>query len=325
MNRRHALALLAASPLARPWAARAQATEVNFLLPSIRFLTAFAPHNLAEARGYYAANGVKPNFITLRGGAAVATQVGAGNAPMGGGIGDTPIIVRPNGVPVRAVMALGGGALVTVVARKDRGINSLRDLAGKKISVQSVQDTTYYSLIGAMGSVGLTPRSAEIQSLGPAGVWQAFVAGTVDAMAAVPDWIVDAEAEGVPVTRLSNRGNTPSMAQVVIASDNAIRTQKEPIAATCRALLRALADLQADPEAASADLVAFLGRNGAPVQAPRVLATLKLYNEGVYTDMAVPGRVDEARMDLVQRFYVDAGIIPRASPLADLYTHDLFG
>lgn len=321
MNRRAILAL----PLAAPWAAKAQATEINFLLPSVRFLTAFAPHNLAEARGYYAANGVKPNFLTAQGGTAVAVQIGAGNAPMGGGIGDTPIIVRSNGVPVRAVMALGGGALVTVVARRDRGITGLRELAGKKISVQSVQDTTYYSLLGAMGSVGLNARSADIQPHGPAGVWQQFVAGTVDAMAAVPDWIVDAEAEGVPLVRLSNRANTPSMAQVVLASDTSLRTHREPIQAVCRALLRALEDIKRDPDSAAADLMAFLARGNAPLQAPRVLATLKLYNELVYGDMPVPGRVDEQRVELVQRFYVDAGIIRRATPLADLYTHELFG
>jgi len=321
MNRRATLAIA----LAAPWAARAQATEIGFLLPSVRFLTAFAPHNLAEARGYYAANGVKPNFLTAQGGTAVAVQIGAGNVPMGGGIGDTPIIVRPNGVPVRAVMALGGGALVTVVARRDRNITSLRELAGKKISVQSVQDTTYYSLLGAMGSVGLGPRSADIQPHGPAGVWQQFVAGTVDAMAAVPDWIVDAEAEGVPLVRLSNRANTPSMAQVVLASDTSIRTHREPIQAVCRALLRALDDIKADPDAASADLMAFLARGNAPLQAPRVLATLRLYNQFVYGDMAAPGRVDQERMEVVQRFYVDAGIIRRATPIADLYSHELFG
>ena len=45
------------------------------------------------------------------GGVDVAKQIGAGNAIIGGAIGDTPIIVRANGVPVKAVAVLGAGAL----------------------------------------------------------------------------------------------------------------------------------------------------------------------------------------------------------------------
>jgi len=78
--------------------------------------------------------------------------------------------------------------------------------------------------------------------------------------------------EGVRVVRLSSRANTPAMAQVMLASDTSMRTHREPVQAVCRALLRAVADIQADPEAAATDLMAFLARGDAPLQAPRVLA-----------------------------------------------------
>jgi len=78
--------------------------------------------------------------------------------------------------------------------------------------------------------------------------------------------------EGVRVVRLSSRANTPSMAQVMLASDTSMRTHREPVQVVCRALLRAVADIQADPEAAATDLMAFLARGDAPLQAPRVLA-----------------------------------------------------
>ena len=82
--------------------------DVNYLLPAPPTLPAFAPWVLAQQRGYYAREGLKVSFLVAKGGVDVAKQVGAGNAPIGGGIGDTPIIVRAQGVPVKAVALIGG-------------------------------------------------------------------------------------------------------------------------------------------------------------------------------------------------------------------------
>jgi ABC-type nitrate/sulfonate/bicarbonate transport system substrate-binding protein len=85
---------------------KAQAEDVTYLLPAPPFLPAFAPWMLAKARGYYKDEGLNVKFQTARGGVDVAKQVGAGNAVIGGGLGDTPVIVRPNGIPVKAVAVL---------------------------------------------------------------------------------------------------------------------------------------------------------------------------------------------------------------------------
>ena len=50
---------------------------------------------LAQQRGYFAQEGLKVNFVTAKGGVDAAVQVGAGNAPVGGAIGDTPIVRDP--------------------------------------------------------------------------------------------------------------------------------------------------------------------------------------------------------------------------------------
>src|SRR5260221_10691426 len=90
----------------------ASAEAITYLLPAPLSLPAFGPFVLAQQRGYFKAEGLDVTFQVGKGGVDVAKQVGAGNAVIGGGIGDTPIIVRPNGVPVKAVAVLGGGALM---------------------------------------------------------------------------------------------------------------------------------------------------------------------------------------------------------------------
>ena len=109
--RRTALALLATSAFMLPLAAQAQLQKITYLLPAPGTLPAFGPWMLAQAKGYYAAEGLEVEFVAGRGGVDVAKQVGAGNAVIGGAIGDTPIIARAQGIPVKAVAVLGSGSL----------------------------------------------------------------------------------------------------------------------------------------------------------------------------------------------------------------------
>src|SRR4051794_29813302 len=187
---------LAASTLAMALAATlssaASAQEkITYLLPAPPSLPAFAPWVLAKHLGYYKDAGYDVEFVVARGGVDVAKQVGVGNAPIGGAIGDTPVIVRSQGVPVKVVGLMGGGALTVIVGRKDRGIAKLEDLKGKKISTLSFQDTTYFAMLGALASKGLTKNDIDGQAVGPAAVANMVISGTTDACACTPDWEVD--------------------------------------------------------------------------------------------------------------------------------------
>src|SRR3954467_4534053 len=84
---------------------------VTYLLPAPLYLPAFGPWVVARERGYYAAEGLDVVFENGKGGADVAKQVGVGNAVVGGATGETAIIVRSNGVPVKSVAVLGGRGL----------------------------------------------------------------------------------------------------------------------------------------------------------------------------------------------------------------------
>jgi NitT/TauT family transport system substrate-binding protein len=191
------------------------AEKVNYLLPAPGFLPAFAPWQLAKHKGYYAAEGLEVVFQRSKGGVDVAKQVGVGNAPIGGGIGDTSILVRPNGIPVRSVAVLGGGSLVQLVARADRGITKVEDLKGKTITVMSYQDTTFFASQGILASRGLTRNDANIQAAGPQGIWKLFIEGKADAMMGVPDWkdIMDnPDAAAADYVKAVPRWKAPAMA-----------------------------------------------------------------------------------------------------------------
>ncbi|MEX2453093.1 MAG: ABC transporter substrate-binding protein [Rhodospirillaceae bacterium] len=299
-------------------AAPASAAEkVDYLLPAPAFLPAFAPWQVAVARGYYAEEGLEITFQTAKGGVDVAKQVGVGNAPIGGAIGDTALLVRPNGIPVRSVALMGGGSLVQVVARTDRGIDRVEDLKGKTITVMSYQDTTFFAAQGVLASRGLTRNDANIQAAGPQGIWKLLVDGKADAMMGVPDWIVIVQQQGVDVKVFNAKDYFPSMAQAIVASDDLIAKNPKLIQGLVRASLKGLKAIMDDPEAAARDYVKAVPR----WELPAMLATFKLFNQYTYEGQEVLGAMDETKLSQLQDFYLEAGFIKEKTPVKDLYTN----
>jgi NitT/TauT family transport system substrate-binding protein len=312
------VALAAAMVVAAP-PAHAQTEEITYLLPAAAFLPAFGPWMIAQSRGYYAQEGLKVNFVVGKGGVDVAKQVGAGNAPIGGAIGDTPIIARAQGVPVKAVAVLGGRSLTQLVVHDGKGINGPKDLKGKTITTMAYQDTTFYALQGMLASAGLTKNDVDAQAAGPAGVWQLFAAGKADAMAAVPDWIVSATQAGAKVKVFSSDEYFKSMAQAILVSDETIQKRPELVKKLVRATLKGMQDIMKDPAAAARDYA-----NAVPQHKGKeagVEAVFKLYNQYVYPGQKTLGAIDADRLAAVQKFYVKEGIVPKEVPVAELYTN----
>lgn len=321
---RRTLALCALlSPLFYPSAHAAAPQEVTYLLAAPPNLPAYGPWMIAQQKGYYADEGLKVNFVTARGGVDVAKQVGAGNAMIGSAIGDTAIIVRANGVPIRTVALMGSGSLTLLAARADANIKTIGDLRGKTISVMAYGDTTYYALLGLLGTAGLGKSDVHIEASGPSGVWQNFATGKAQAMGGVPDWIVSAREAGVKVDILPTHENFYSMAQAIIASDDAIRNHPDIVQKMVRATLRGQRDIIDDPHAAAAvyakAIPAFAGKEGS------VEAAFKLYKQYVYGQQPVLGASDAKRYEQVQEFYVKQGIVAHATPVAELFTNQFVG
>ena len=300
--------------------APAQAPEkVTYLFPAPPILPAFGPIQLAKGKGYFTEAGLDVSFAVGRGGIDVAKQVGAGNAPLGGIVADGPIMVRGNGVPVRIVAVFGGKGFMQLVVREDSGIEKPSDLKGKTITVMSFQDTTFYALLGLLASAGLTQNDANIQSVGPTGVWEFVAAGKSQAMAGVPDWIPPIQAAGVKVKVIPSDEFFPHMAQGIAVSDDVIRQKPEMVRKFVRAALRGMKDIMDNPDKAADDFVTFVpdwkGKEGA------VKFALNMYAKLVYPGQNVLGEVDVARLAKLQDFYVAKGLIQKASPVEELYSN----
>jgi NitT/TauT family transport system substrate-binding protein len=305
--------MLAAAPAAAE-------EEITYLLPAPAILPAFSPLMIAQHKGYYAAEGLKVRFVTGQGGADVATQVGAGNAELGGGIGDTPIIVRPNGVPVKSVALLGGGALTQIIIRSDSGIKNIPDLKGKTIAVMSYQDTTFYSLLGTLAHFGMTKADVKAQAVGPGGVVQLVVSGTAPALAGVPEWGIAVQSAGVPVEWFPTREFFPGMAQAILASDAIIAKRPKVVRGFVHGTLKALAEIIADPAAATDAYVAAVPQNADKKE--QMVKVISQYAKLVYAGQSKLGEMNPEQLAKLQEFYLKEQIIRRSTPIGDLYSND---
>lgn len=298
------------------------AEKMVYLFPAPDFLPAFTPFQVAKAKGYYADAGLDVEFRIGKGGADVAKQVAVGNAELGGGIGDTPIIVRANGLPVKGVALLGGKALTQIVIRNDAGASDMAGLKGKKIGVMAFQDTTYYNLLAALQSAGLSKDDVDIQAVGPAGMVQLMISGDLDAISGTPDWAASIEGAGVDLTILPINDMFPAMAQAILSSDDTIKNKPELVRGFVQATLHGLRDVMEDPEGSATLLAEKVPQFGG--KEAFLTEVMKRYTELVYSvdDMKDLGKFDPARVQAVEDFYLQAGIINTAPPLDDLFTNE---
>ena len=297
---------------------QAQPTDVTYLLPAPPNSPAFAPWIIAKEKGYYAAQDLNLTFIAAKGGVDVAKQIGAGNALLGGAIGDTPIVVRANGIPVRAVAVLGAGGVTMIATNAGDNINTVSDLKGKTMTVMSYSDTTYYALLATLRKAGLSKTDVNIQAAGPAGVWQLFSANKAQAMAGVPDWVVNAQEAGLNLKLIPQEQIFESMAQAILASDDAIKNHPQVVRGVVQATLQGMRDIIADPRAAVTFAKAVPAYAGKEDSLEKVF---KLYVEHVYANQSVLGHIDPARLDKVRQFYVSEGIVSQEPKLDELYTN----
>ncbi len=294
------------------------AEKLRYAFPAPAFLASFTPINVAQIKGYYAAEGLDVEFQTVAGGVEVAKRVASGEFDLGGGTGDTPILLRPKGMNVKAIAILGGKSMTQLVIRRESNIYSPESFKGKKISVTSTTDTTYYTLLGFLASIGIPQDSVTIVPSGPVNVFKSVIEGKVDAMAGVPDWVIPIQRSGVKTMVFRSDEFFPSLAQALLSSDSTIAAKPAQLRGFVRATMKGLQDTIASPKDA-ADLVCktFPQQKGKEAEVSEVI---RYFADYVYPGQRTTGEINTLRLQKVQTFYKNRNIIDKETPLKDLFT-----
>lgn len=223
---------------------QAQALQkVRVAIPTINVLT--RPWYIAKDKGFYAAEGLDPEFIYVQGTLQPPALLN-GEIDFAGS-GDTGVRAAANGVPIKLVFAMTHRPDFMLVVKP--GIKSGLDLRNKKIAVSSIGSLTAIGAKAAAGALGLNPDT-DIFLLGmgeQTNRFAALQAGSADGMIVDPGLALAAQKKGFHI--LSRVGEQLELIQVGLAMSNQkLKSHQELARRFLKGSVRGLVDVQKNPE-----------------------------------------------------------------------------
>ncbi|HBM44566.1 MAG TPA: taurine ABC transporter permease, partial [Halomonas sp.] len=251
------VALLGASALLwLPGVGQAEETTIRFQL-DWRFEGPSAPFLLAESRGYFAEEGLDVQIDSGSGSAGAINRVASGAYEMG--FGDLNALVEflaenPDGPGISGVYIVYDGTPAAVFARKDSGIETPADLAGKTIAAPAF-DTGYRAWGIFAAANDLAADAVEWQNVDPTLRETLLTRGDVDAITGFYfTSLLNLEERGMSEEELTimpfPEYGVPLYGNAIIVSESFANENPEAVQGFLRAFNRALGDTLDDPEAA---------------------------------------------------------------------------
>ncbi len=269
----------------------------------------FAGYYLACDRGYYAAAGLDVILVDTKGDLEPIAEVTEGRATYGIGSSDL-VLARAHGKKVVALAAIFQHSPLVLLALRSSGIDSVHDLAGKRVAIEHEAA----DLVGYLQSEGLSassyrqrPHAQNVKEL---------LEGRVDAMSAYQsDEPFELEAANQDVRVFSPRaGGIDFYGDTLFTSEAEVEQHPDRVDAMIRASKRGWEDALDDP---GAGIDAVLRRSQRHSRA-------HLEYEAIHTapliaaDIVELGYMNPARWQHIADTYVSLSLIPSNTDLRGL-------
>lgn len=299
------------------------ADKITMMFPASEDLPNVSAFQIAKYKHYYSDAGLDAEFLAGHGGVYGGRQAGDGNVDFAEIFGDTAVVLRSQGVPIKMVALMGGQGPVVLAANAQSGIRNLKDLKGKSISILGREDSTYYILLAALASANLKEEDVKIRSLGPSGVIRDFIRGDVQVCACIPEWIVEAEDAGVKMNLIRVAAFLPSLAQSIVTSDRFLAAHPDTVRRFVQATLKAYVELRDNPtEGAKVYADAVPVHEG---QEAKLLRIYRYHDRFSWAGQRFAGVIEPQKVEELQDVYYNLHIITKKSSLDSLFTNEFVG
>lgn len=269
-------------------------------------IAALAPLYLGVEKGFFKQRGLKLEPQVTQSGAAIVPAVLSGQQQFGFGNPVTLMTAREKGLPVK-IVALGSQAgpgdskeFEGVIAAKDGPIREPKDLAGKTVAVNALNNIGGLLISGALRERGVDPSSIEFMEIGFPDVNAAIESGRVDAAYQTEPFLYQAKQAGhrVVLYQYPVLGERITIANYFTSEQIAERDPK-----TVEGF-----------QAAINESLEFAAAN--PDEVRRVVTTFTKIPPAVAKEMTLPGwspDLDPASsgLDLVGRLAVEDGLLKK--------------
>jgi NitT/TauT family transport system substrate-binding protein len=217
--------------------------KTRVAIPTINVLT--RPWFIAKDKGFYAAEGLDPEFIYVQGTLEPPALI-KGEIDFAGS-GDTCVRAAANGLPMKLVFAMTHQPDFMLVVKPE--IQSGRELRNKKIAISSLGSLTAVGAKAAAGALGLNPDTdIFLMAMGEQiNRFAALQAGTADGMIVDPGLALAAQKKGFRI--LSRVGEQLDLIQIGLSmSSQKLKTSPDLARRFLKGSVRGLIEVQKNPE-----------------------------------------------------------------------------
>lgn len=220
----------------------------------------FAPLYVAEEKGFFDKEGVHVTLETMEAVADRRSALAANRIQGFVTTVDTHVVTAASGVPVVQVLALddshGGDG---IVAKKE--IQSLQDLAGKNVAVQTDGGASYFWFLYLLNKNGVDPNSIHFQSMTAGDAGAAFVAGKVDAAVTWQPWLSRAEKTTFGHVLIKSDATPGVITDTLGMRKDFVDAHPDAVRAIVRAWFDALDYIKSNPDDAYAIMAKGMGQS----------------------------------------------------------------
>lgn len=301
-------------------------TPIRFQL-DWRFEGPSAPFLMAAEKGYFTEEGLDVQIDSGSGSAGAINRVASGAYEMG--FGDLNALVEflaenPDGPGIQGVYIVYDGTPTSVFVRKDSGIESPADLAGKAIAAPAF-DTGYRAWGVFAAANDLAVDAVEWQNVDPTLRETLLTRGDVDAITGFYfTSLLNLEERGLSEDALTimpfPEYGVPLYGNAIIASEAFAEEHPEAVQGFLRAFNRALGETLQDPDAA----IEYVKNRDGLIDVEMETRRLKLALESVVdtpdTREHGVGGVDDERLEQAIQLVVDAYNLPTLPATSHVFT-----
>lgn len=237
--------------------------EKDSLKVGILTIGDMVPFWAAEKQGYFQAEGLKVEQQEAAGGAAIQPAVQSGDLDLGWSNVVSVVLAKANNLDFKF---LGGGAFLgpkhyrnqAILVKKGSPITDPKQLEGKTIGVNTLNNINHLSMEAYLTSVGVDPESVKFLELGNPNTVEGLEAGRVDAVTANEPFVTIGLKTGVAEALVYNPfeafGKEPFLAGFV-STPKWLEENPKTAAAFTRAVDKGIEWVEQNPEGAEKLLV----------------------------------------------------------------------